>query len=67
MMTASPLTPYVNLYLGTQGWSYPSWVGSFYPPATPASAFLEHYAREFDTVELDTTFYAIPRTSTIAG
>jgi uncharacterized protein YecE (DUF72 family) len=55
------------LYLGTQGWSYPSWVGSFYPPGTPSSSFLEHYSREFATVELDTTFYAIPRMSTIAG
>jgi uncharacterized protein YecE (DUF72 family) len=56
-----------NVYLGTQGWSYPSWVGSFYPPGTSASAFLAHYSREFATVELDTTFYAVPRMSTIAG
>jgi uncharacterized protein YecE (DUF72 family) len=56
-----------NLYLGTQGWSYDSWVGNFYPAGTPASAFLEHYASEFDTVELDTTFYAIPRATTVSG
>ena len=56
-----------TFYLGTQGWSYPSWVGSFYPPGTPSSAFLEAYAAHFDTVELDTTFYAIPRTSTVDG
>jgi uncharacterized protein YecE (DUF72 family) len=55
------------LYLGTQGFSYPSWVGSFYPPHTPAGSFLEVYATQFSTVELDTTFYAIPRGSTIAG
>lgn len=54
-----------QLYLGTQGWTYPAWVGAFYPPATPSSTFLEHYAREFATVELDTTFYAVPRVSTI--
>jgi uncharacterized protein YecE (DUF72 family) len=56
-----------TLHLGTQGWTYPSWVGPFYPPGTPASAFLEVYATHFGTVELDTTFYAVPRESTIAG
>jgi uncharacterized protein YecE (DUF72 family) len=56
-----------NLHLGTQGFTYPSWVGPFYPPGTASSVFLEHYAGVFDTVELDTTFYAIPRQSTIAG
>jgi uncharacterized protein YecE (DUF72 family) len=56
-----------TLYLGTQGWTYPSWVGPFYPPGTRSTAFLEHYTRQFSTVELDTTFYAVPRLSTIAG
>ncbi|MCU0507337.1 MAG: DUF72 domain-containing protein [Anaerolineae bacterium] len=56
-----------RLYLGTQGWSYPSWVGPFYPQGTPSSKFLDVYATRFDTVELDTTFYAIPRASTVAG
>jgi uncharacterized protein YecE (DUF72 family) len=56
-----------GLYLGTQGWSYDSWVGSFYPPGISKSAWLEAYAAQFNTVELDTTFYAIPRASTISG
>ena len=56
-----------NLYLGTQGWTYPSWVGPFYPPNTPASRYLEAYASQFSTVELDTTFYAVPSDRTIAG
>jgi uncharacterized protein YecE (DUF72 family) len=56
-----------RLYLGTQGWSYPSWVGPFYPPGTPSSKFLDVYATRFNTVELDTTFYAAPRDSTVAG
>ena len=54
-------------YLGTQGWSYPAWVGPFYPPGTSNSNFLQYYATQFSTVELDTTFYAVPRESTIAG
>lgn len=56
-----------HLYLGTQGFTYPSWVGMFYPPGTPSNAFLQAYAAHFTTVELDTTFYGVPRASTIAG
>lgn len=56
-----------RLFLGTQGWSYPSWVGPFYPQGTPTSKFLDYYATQFRTVELDTTFYAIPRESTVKG
>jgi uncharacterized protein YecE (DUF72 family) len=56
-----------RLYLGTQGWSYPSWVGPLYPPGTPAAQYLEMYASQFNTVELDTTFYAVPPASTVAG
>jgi uncharacterized protein YecE (DUF72 family) len=56
-----------RVYLGTQGWSYPSWVGPFYPEGTPSSRFLEYYATQFNTVELDTTFYAVPKDSTVAG
>lgn len=56
-----------RLYLGTQGWSYPSWVGPFYPQGTTSSKFLDFYATQFNTVELDTTFYAIPRESTVKG
>jgi uncharacterized protein YecE (DUF72 family) len=54
-------------YLGTQGWSYPAWAGSFYPPGTSSKAYLPYYATQFNTVELDTTFYAVPRETTIAG
>ena len=50
-----------NLYLGTQGYGSPSWVGPFYPPGTPIESLPEHSARAFNTVELDTTFYAVPR------
>jgi uncharacterized protein YecE (DUF72 family) len=56
-----------RLYVGTQGWSYPSWVGSFYPAGTAAAQYLDVYASQFNTVELDTTFYAVPPLSTVAG
>ncbi|MGD8700101.1 MAG: DUF72 domain-containing protein [Gemmatimonadales bacterium] len=50
-------------YVGTQGWSYPDWVGRFYPDGTPSSRYLSIYARAFSTVELDSSFYAIPPAS----
>ena len=52
-----------RIHLGTQGWSYPDWVGSFYPPGAKQEHFLPFYARVFDTVELDTTFYHAPGAS----
>ncbi len=56
-----------NVRIGTQGWNYDAWVGSFYPTATRAADFLSIYARAFDTVEVDSTFYAIPPARTVRG
>ncbi len=53
--------------IGTQGWNYPAWVGPFFPDGTRATEFLRTYARAFDTVEVDSTFYAIPPSSTVRG
>jgi uncharacterized protein YecE (DUF72 family) len=53
--------------IGTQGWNYDAWVGPFYPPGTRTADFLTIYARAFDTVEIDATFYAIPPEKTIRG
>jgi uncharacterized protein YecE (DUF72 family) len=47
------------------GWSYDFWVGNFYAPATDASDYLTEYAKHFDTVEVDNTFYRIPSEATI--
>lgn len=55
------------LRLGAQGWNYPAWVGPFYPSGTRPVDFLTVYARAFSTVEVDSTFYAIPPSSTIRG
>jgi uncharacterized protein YecE (DUF72 family) len=53
-----------KLHIGTMGWSYGFWVGHFYPEKLKPPAFLTEYAKHFDTVELDNTFYRIPSTST---
>ena len=55
------------IHLGTQGWNYDMWVGPFYPDGTRPGDFLTLYARAFDTVEVDSTFYAIPPEKTVRG
>jgi uncharacterized protein YecE (DUF72 family) len=56
-----------RLRLGTQGWNYAAWVGPLYPPGTRAADYLSVYARAFDTVEVDSTFYATPAESAVKG
>lgn len=51
-------------HLGCPAWSVPSWRGNFLPPKTKPADFLEHYARVFDTVEGNSTFYALPSLET---
>lgn len=56
-----------RLLLGTQGFSFPDWVGPFYPAGTSRNLYLEEYAQRFPIVEIDSTFYGIPRAKTILG
>ena len=49
-----------GLYVGTSGFSYPSWRGAFYPAKARPSEFLELYAAELPSVELNTSFYRLP-------
>jgi uncharacterized protein YecE (DUF72 family) len=65
--TDGPSRPPGRLRLGTQGWNYAAWVGPFYPPGTRAADYLTTYARAFDTVEVDSTFYATPASSAVRG
>ncbi len=46
---------------GTSGYSYASWRGSFYPEGTPTEEMLPHYAKRLDAVELNNTFYRMPK------
>jgi uncharacterized protein YecE (DUF72 family) len=56
-----------SIRIGTQGWNYDAWVGPFYPDGTRPTDYLAVYARAFDTVEVDSTFYAIPSAKTVRG
>jgi uncharacterized protein YecE (DUF72 family) len=52
--------------IGCSGWNYRDWRETFYPAGLPASRWLEHYAARFDTVEVNTTFYRLPRREAVA-
>ena len=54
-----------QVFLGTQGWSYKSWVGNFYPPGTAANVYLKEYAQHFSAIEIDSTYYGTPRATTV--
>lgn len=54
-----------RVYVGCSGWSYGDWAGRFYPRGLPTSGWFEYYSKHFNTVELNNTFYHIPRQTTI--
>lgn len=54
-----------TLYIGCTGWSMKEWVGKIYPPSTKAADYLEHYAKQFNTIEHNTTHYRIPDVGTV--
>ncbi len=56
-----------EIHIGTQGWNYDAWLGPFYPHGTRPSDFLTVYSRGFDSVEVDSTFYASPPAATLRG
>ena len=58
-MVATPASV-TGAYVGTSGFSYPSWRGGFYPADADPKTFLSFYAERFDTVELNTTGYRLP-------
>ncbi len=51
-------------FVGTSGWTYASWRGMFYPKDLPSRRFLEFYAREFTTTEVNYSFYRLPKVET---
>src|SRR3712207_225314 len=60
-----------KIQVGCQGWNYADWTTKaggetiFYPRGTKSGEMLEIYARAFETIEVDSTFYAIPPSSTV--
>jgi uncharacterized protein YecE (DUF72 family) len=54
-------------WVGTSGYNYPEWKGSFYPQKLPATKMLGFYAQRFTTVEINYTFYRVPNTQILTG
>jgi len=49
-----------KLYIGTSGWHYRHWKGTFYPAELKAREHFDYYRKHFDTVEINNTFYRLP-------
>jgi uncharacterized protein YecE (DUF72 family) len=57
----------MQVHVGTSGYNFPEWKGTFYPEKLPAAQMLPYYAERLSTVEINYTFYRIPNAKTIAG
>jgi uncharacterized protein YecE (DUF72 family) len=55
------------IWVGTSGYNYPEWKGSFYPEKLPAAKMLPYYAERFATVEINYTFYRAPNEKILRG
>ena len=55
------------IWIGTSGYNYPEWKGSFYPSNLAAAKMLPYYAARFPTVEINYTFYRMPNEKLVAG
>ena len=56
-----------NIHVGCSGWVYKHWRGLFYPEGLPQKRWFERYAEEFDTVEINASFYRVPVPTTFDG
>lgn len=54
-----------RLHVGTSGYQYNHWRGHFYPDKLPKRAWFDHYARHFDALEVNATFYNLPKAATV--
>jgi uncharacterized protein YecE (DUF72 family) len=67
MSNSALSTQHSALHIGTAGWNYRDWAGNFYPEGiSDSKEMLDEYVKRFKTVELDSTFYGIPRPNTVA-
>ena len=56
-----------RIFLGTSGWAYSSWRPGFYPQKLPQKKFLEYYATQLNSVEVNYTFRQLPTPSMLSG
>ena len=56
-----------SAYVGCSGWFYWKWRGLFYPADLPTGEWFNHYAKRFDTVEINASFYSWPTVANVKG
>src|SRR3954468_15893492 len=56
-----------NIHVGCSGWVPKAWRGTFYPDGLPQKRGVERYSEDFDTVEINASFYRLPLASTFEG
>lgn len=56
-----------GIFVGCSGWAYPTWKPEFYPSKVPAKKFLEYYATQLNSVEVNYTFRSLPSAATVAS
>ncbi|HVL79230.1 MAG TPA: DUF72 domain-containing protein [Sphingomicrobium sp.] len=56
-----------GIHVGCSGWVYRHWKGLYYPEGLPQKRWFDHYSSEFDTVEINASFYRLPLPSTFEG
>ena len=54
-----------DIRIGTSGWYYNHWSGLFYPPKLPKTKWFQYYAKHFDSVEVNNTFYQLPKQQSV--
>ncbi len=58
---------YMDIKIGTSGYSFDDWVGEFYPPDIKKGKMFDHYLKTFETVEINSTYYRIPHPAVMAN
>jgi len=56
-----------GLRIGTSGYSFPDWIGTYYPHGTPRGKMFDQYVQDFETVEINSTYYGIPHPRVFAA
>ena len=67
MTSSSPHEAPPQVWAGTSGWAYPTWKPGFYPPKTSAKKFLNYYASQLTSVEVNYTFRTLPSEKMLSG
>jgi uncharacterized protein YecE (DUF72 family) len=65
--SSKDLRPAHNVFIGTSGWAYSSWKPGFYPQKLPQKQFLEYYATQLNSVEVNYTFRRLPTAAALAS